>query len=399
MNSSRCTLVLPNVKSALLIFFCISLHALSPAQTKPAIKRPVVAFPLPPKEARASTDSLAGYFHTQYTDPNQRLKAIYAFVVGNIRYDHVSAFEFTQPRIDDAHRADSCLAAGQDVCAGIAILMETLCRKSGLKAYAVSGYARQNGFVGHAWVVAEGPGGWAGYDPTWDINQRENPAMAQMPWTWFGLKPDVFIRTHMPFDPMWQLLPATISYQDFDQRRFALTKPSAAPFAYTDSISTYQTLTQVQQMQASYRRMVRYKATNYATTAYAHLLQESVRVSKYNEIAAILDSATLHFNTMVQGFNQYVKHYNKRFEDIPNDAYLKDLVAQIERDMEESQTLYDQVLPLTEEGRVRTAIGVDLQSLAENRERFQQHKAFVEKYLSKGKLGRGFMWMSPDLPR
>lgn len=387
------------MKSALLIFFCISLHALSLAQTKLATKPAVVAFPLPPKEARASTDSLAGYFRTQYPDPDQRLKALYAFVVGNIRYDHVSAFEFTKTRIDDSQRADSCLAAGQDVCAGIAILMETLCRKSGLKAYAVSGYARQNGFVGHAWVVAEGSGGWACYDPTWDINQRENPAMAQMPWSWFGLKPDLFIRTHMPFDPMWQLLQAPISYQDFDQGRFALTKPSAASFAYTDSISIYQTLPLVQQMQASYRRMARYKATNYATTAYAHLLQESVRVGKYNKIVAVLDSATLHFNAMVQGFNQYVKHYNKRFEDIPNDAYLRNLVAQVERDIEESQTLYDQVLSLTDEARVRAAIDTDLQSLAENRDRFQQHKAFVEKYLSKGKLGRGFMWMGPDLPR
>ena len=67
----------------------------------------------------------------------------------------------------------------------------------------------------HAWCMVFIDNKWSLYDPTWDAGQSVS-FNQPVNTIYFKVSPSVFIQSHMPFDPMFQLLNYPLTYKEFN---------------------------------------------------------------------------------------------------------------------------------------------------------------------------------------
>ena len=146
------------------------------------------------------------------------------------------------------------------MCQGYAELFHELCEHSGIESYIVLGYTRQNGQVvniNHAWVVARIDTNWCFFDPTWGSGFLNNGKFTRkFTNEYFMVKPEVFIKSHMPFDPLWQCLNYPLNSRNFIQGTFP-GKDTSVFFSFPDSIAAYEQLPKAGKFEAALRRVVK----------------------------------------------------------------------------------------------------------------------------------------------
>jgi transglutaminase-like putative cysteine protease len=179
----------------------------------PTLHPAVVA--LPP-EAETSIEGVARYIVAQEADPMQRVKALHDYVADRVAYDVPALRTRNFPPQD----AESVFRRRTAVCAGSAALLAELGRIAGVEIVVVVGDARgPDGLfdgIGHAWNAIQLGGRWYLADPTWDAGHVDGDIFVkQYESSYFMAPPEVFVASHMPDDPKWQLLPTPLSQGDF----------------------------------------------------------------------------------------------------------------------------------------------------------------------------------------
>jgi transglutaminase-like putative cysteine protease len=113
------------------------------------------------------------------TSVQEKVKAIYNYVVDNIEYDYDKLKRQQNREPSDRYGAIQTNALKKGVCEDYSDLFVTLCRASGIPAIVVEGfsYERDGQFpqekTAHSWVEAYIPEyGWLQVDPTWGIFGR-----------------------------------------------------------------------------------------------------------------------------------------------------------------------------------------------------------------------------------
>src|SRR5665647_1467877 len=148
-----------------------------------------------------STASIAGYVQSNFKTDREKLRAIYTWVITNIRYDTDSMYHINWSMYPE-EKISATLRRRKGVCENYAALFTDIALKSGIQSFVVSGYTKQWGSVnraGHSWCAVYLQQEWFLCDPTWDKDCRGNTK-------YFLVNPAQFIESHMPFDPLWQLL-------------------------------------------------------------------------------------------------------------------------------------------------------------------------------------------------
>ncbi len=132
------------------------------------------------------------------------------------------------------------LVTHKGVCENYAAIFNDLCRKTGIKSFVITGYTKQNGFrdfIPHAWCAAFIDSAWFLFDPTWGSGYIANAVFhKQINNYYFEAIPAMLIKTHMPFDYLWQLMHYTVTAQEFYEGR-TMENPSRPYFNYIDSIA------------------------------------------------------------------------------------------------------------------------------------------------------------------
>jgi transglutaminase/protease-like cytokinesis protein 3 len=169
-----------------------------------------------PPEAETSIESVARYIAEHEADPVQRVKALHDYVADRVAYD-VPALRTRDFPPQDAKAVFERRTA---VCAGSAALLAELGRVAGIEIVVVVGDARgADGLfdgTGHAWNAINLGGRWYLADPTWDAGHVDGDRFVKEYETGYLLAPpEVFVASHMPDDPKWQLLSTPLSQGDF----------------------------------------------------------------------------------------------------------------------------------------------------------------------------------------
>ncbi len=186
------------------------------------------------KLAHALTDGL--------DNDSLKVRSIYLWTTRHIKYD-VRKFQkgkasHIKPRKILSHR--------KAVCLGYSILFDSLCRYAGINSEMVLGYAypqwyeaRDTLFLdNHAWNVAQVNGEWKLIDATWAsgyVKPRMQIGRKNL-WMAFGISytqkyrfkrkrndfyyetpPELFVYTHLPSTPAWQLLPCSVPIDSFQR--------------------------------------------------------------------------------------------------------------------------------------------------------------------------------------
>ena len=203
-----------------------------------------------PKAKTYATDSIVAFVQKNFITDAEKVRAIYAWVTTNISYSKDSMYYFRGWGADPETKMAAILRRRRGVCENYAALFANLVSKCGVPVFVVSGYTKIGGNVnwnGHGWCAVFIENQWRLCDPTWDEGFKTTTQ-------YYLADPAMFIETHMPFDPLWQLLEHPITHKEF-QKGIGFSKKGTVVFHYADSVKNHLLLDTLQQMQATSRRM------------------------------------------------------------------------------------------------------------------------------------------------
>jgi len=176
-----------------------------------------------PAEAEASLEDLARYLSGSAKSDEERARAIYRWIATSIEYD----FEGSTAGVRRERTAEELLEERRGVCSEYSALFKRLCDLSGLEAVVIRGFGKGYGYeVGskitkssnHAWNAVRIDGRWRLVDSTWGAGHQdpEGVFVRRFEEFYFLTPPEELVWTHLPEDPAWQLLNASISTEEFE---------------------------------------------------------------------------------------------------------------------------------------------------------------------------------------
>lgn len=143
----------------------------------------------------------------------------YKWLAENIVYD---CYALNHGGID--HSEDGTYYKGKGVCSGYASIYVTFGFALGLETVYVIGYSKGAGFVpgripsrsDHAWNSVKIGSSYYLVDPTWGAGSCDGDNYVKnFRDFYFCPDPEAFIRTHLPEEQKWQLIPQTITLKEF----------------------------------------------------------------------------------------------------------------------------------------------------------------------------------------
>lgn len=314
------------------------------------------------------------------------VKAIFDFVASEIEYD-TESLELLKPpgRVNQSAEAIvlKTLRSRKGVCEHYAELFNALLKRAGYESYVVSGYVKGpskiNDKISHAWNAVRVKSEWYLYDPTWSSGHTDSGILEKKPNdTWYKVPPEEFIITHIPFDPIWQLLNSPISNYQVERNDFSPDQRER--YSFQDSIATDRTRPDALAYATRIARIQKAGITN-------RLLREYVAMLENNLIAGKLNTISHSLSAVVVQYNIYVMAKNKKFKKPKwTDSQLHNTMTLMKSRLQISVAELD--LITTREPEINRYIA-DLKLRINDLERSVNSEAeFVERYLATSKLMR-----------
>ena len=150
----------------------------------------------------------------------EKAEAIYRWLCDNISYDN-------DYQIYDG---ELCWEMRKGVCNAYSELFVSIAHECGLTAKKIVGYAKTDEpfdeHEKHAWIAVRVNGRWLLADPTWGAGSICRRKFVRNPncMSWFDVDPHWMIFTHFPDDKSFQLLPAPLSFAQY--QKLPLLNPS-----------------------------------------------------------------------------------------------------------------------------------------------------------------------------
>jgi len=355
-----------------------------------------------PTSMTNKTDDVARYINSNFSTEKDKVRAIFIWVASSFEYDvdNMYALNYNEKR-EEKIRKIMMLKKG--ICENYAAVFDELCNKCGIKSWIVGGYTRHNGQtadLAHAWCAVLVDGEYRLVDPTWGSGYiNDNKFTRKIDNKWFMQSGESSVKTHMPFDPMWQMVYYPVSTQNFASGKTEIDK-SGTYFSYPDSIAAYEKLTHLQQMEAEARRM---EANGVKTTmAYNYFtnLKGNIDVARQNELINTYNDLVGMYNEVVHDLNQFINYRNKQFSPTQPDAAIQKMVDVPAARAEKVEN--GLMLLKGKDKRIDDLMAPMLRSVKDAQKTLDEQRDFLKKYFSKSKLGRKSMfykysWMGVPL--
>ncbi len=290
------------------------------------------ALSIPVKETNTTTD-IAAYIKANFDSDSKKVRAIYTWVAANIRYstDSIHPVIFEEDR---EQRVASTLRRRKGVCENYASIFNEICLKSGLRSLIVEGYTRQNGSMDktpHAWCTVFIDNNWHLYDPTWDEDMAHRGLLTgNINYDYFQVSPEVFIQSHMPFDPMFQLLNYPITYNEFynGNTRINNKKPF---FNYIDSISAFENSNSLDKYLSAASRIEKNGAPTTKVTNKLNQLKMDIEIIYQDRDTALYNLSVADYNQALAAFNTFINYRNTQFTPAKTDNEIQDIFDSVEK--------------------------------------------------------------------
>lgn len=355
-----------------------------------------------PESQTSTTNDIAAYIKQNFSTETDKARAIFIWIATNIEYDieNIFAINFYEK---DEDRIKRVLTIRKGICSHYAALFHDIASKAGLRSYIIVGYTKQNGFtdyIPHAWCAASIDNAWYIFDPTWGSGYVNNSKFyKKINNEYFKALPSVMIASHMPFDFMWQFLNYPVTNQEFYEGKTGENK-SKPYFSYTDSIAAYEKMGNIEQMQASARRIEKNGLKNSMIFDRMQHLKLEIENTQQNEAVTLYNSAVVDYNEAINNFNTYIYYYNKQFTPAKKDAEIKQMVDVVDIDIQKAKNKLNAIKYA--DNNMNQMTQQLRKSINELIPRIEEQKEWVEKYLGKSKLGRKtmfqkFTWMGVPL--
>jgi Uncharacterized protein involved in cytokinesis, contains TGc (transglutaminase/protease-like) domain len=332
-----------------------------------------------PDSLSYSTTNIAAYINSHFTTEKKRVRAIYSWVTANIKYDKDSANAINLG-IDPDAKITVALRRRRGVCENYAAIFNDICLKSGLTSFVVNGYTKQMGTVdrvGHSWCAIRVDGNWSLFDPTWDEGSGLDPK-------YFMTTPSEFIETHMPYDPIWQMLDYPVSHRQFSMGN--IYTPGKQYFNYADSIEAYIQMDSLNRFKSSALRIQNDELYNSMVRNNNNYIKMNIEMINQDRDANQYNSAVADVNEATASFNNFVDYRNKQFIPQKTDEELREFLETIDKKLESSLEKLDQV----DKSEATFTLGTEpvRTRIARLMERLKEQKDFVNRYTNTDKSNR-----------
>lgn len=195
--------------------------------------------------------ALTDYLIEPAQNDREKLWVLYCWITHHISYDEQApGMDFRRANQSPA----DVVRRRKGICIDYALLVKTMAERAGLECEIVAGYSKGEAAAepslnepDHAWNAALLDGEWGLIDATWGASARDRSGDPSRPFDaeYFLADPTEFIFTHLPADPMWQLLDCPVNPGQFklpaDSIR-VVVENNAPCFNYLDSIRQFRSL-------------------------------------------------------------------------------------------------------------------------------------------------------------
>jgi len=194
----------------------------------------------------------------------EKAHLLYKWLADNISYDVATAADPNLPSYFTLQEPETVLRRGMAVCQGYANTYDAMAEAVDLTSFVINGYARAD--VGepleaNSWNSVDINGRWILIDVTWGAGGLLNGLFKKdYNDDYFDATPITFIRSHLPDDPIWQLIGYIVPKDDFLSGSIDTSTYKA--YDYNQAIMRYMTLSSIEQEGASARRALTYDPEN-----------------------------------------------------------------------------------------------------------------------------------------
>lgn len=286
-----------------------------------------------PIEQTTTTHDIAQYIKRHFDSDSKRIRAIYTWVSNNIKYDRNSVHLVILEE-DREERVTYALRRKKGVCENFAAIFNDLCIKAGIPSFIIQGYTRQSGGIDrtpHVWCTAFTDGQWFMYDPTWDAGFiSNNHFISKVQTNYFKIKPPVFIQTHLPFDPLFQLMDYPVNYKEFKTgtTRSANQKDH---FSYRDSIRKYADSDSLNRYFSAFQRISNYGWPASLIDTRLKQLKLEIELIYQDRDMALYNSVVDTYNRALGILNKFITYRNNQFVSLKDNSEIDsmfDLITQ-----------------------------------------------------------------------
>ena len=283
----------------LLYFFIL---AFTSKAVEPQTNQPII-----PDEYTHSVDSLALYLECNCDTEEEKLKTLYIWMTHTFRYRMFEAFVAGNQREGEEKEIQVLLDKRTGVCRDFSLLFKYVAQAMDIPAFFVEAYTKDSqGYIqreAHAWNVAKVNGKWYNYDTTYGMGYARNNEFVSRPTMEQYMVPSSeFMKTHMPFDPIWQLDEHPMTYQAFDQPAEHGKEVYQPLFNYNDSIIAYSKQNMYQQSLALQDRILHNGTANALVQYLLDVNGSNIKVH--------------HHNVVYESYKESMKYYSQGWDEM-----------------------------------------------------------------------------------
>lgn len=281
-----------------------------------------------PAEQTHSTEDIATYIRRHFDTESKRVRAAYAWVTTYIKYDKDSIHRVILDE-DRQERVTYALRRRKGVCENFAAIFNDICEKSGITSFIIEGFSKQNGYfekLPHAWCAARVDNHWFFFDPTWDagfINGRAGQRAY-----YFKVTPEEFIQTHVPYDPLFQLLNHPVSYHEIN-RGNSLTNNGQSFFNYVDSIEAYLKMDSLSRYMSTVDRIGNFGWPPSMIGIKLKQIKLEIELLYQDKDMNLYHSTIEDYNEAITIFNDFINYRNHQFLPPKSNEEVKKMFASV----------------------------------------------------------------------
>ncbi|MES2838383.1 MAG: transglutaminase domain-containing protein [Bacteroidota bacterium] len=345
-----------------------------------------------PDSLTKTTLEISKYFRDNFTSEKYKARAIFIWTASNIQYDLENMFAINFYEKEE-EKIEKILKNRKGICSNYAALFNELCHKLQIKSYVVTGYTKQNGFadyIPHAWCIAEIDSTWLVFDPTWGSGYvSNNKFVKKINNDYFASKPENIIKSHMPFDYMWQCLNYPITNQEFYEGKISQNK-SKPFFNFNDSIKKYEKQSNIERLNATAYRIEKNGLKNSMLFDRLRQIKSDLEYENETKKLTIFNSAITDYNEGVNEFNEFIDYKNKQFTPMRSDKEIQEMIDNAKNKLYASKARFH--LIENPGPNLKTPIAQNLNGLEKIIQQVSEQEDWLSKYFSKGKAGRKQMF-------
>lgn len=351
-----------------------------------------------PESQATTTSKISDYIKANFNTDKEKSRAIFIWIATNIQYDVENMFAINpQEKYED--KIAKPLKTRKGICENYAALFNDICAKSGIKSYVIEGYTKQNGVINnlpHAWCAALIEGDWYLFDPTWGSGYvNGGKYYKKINNVYYMAKPSVFIKSHIPFDYLWQYLYYPITSQEFQEGKTEINKTKPY-FNYIDSIRAYESQNHMDQLTSSANRIEKNGVKNSLTYNMLQYLKVEIENDRQNKIVSLYNAASADYNDGINKFNEFVDFRNKQFTPKRADSDIQQLIDAAENKLKEAKAKLAKAklaqINSTDANTTNMVIQFT-KAIDDAITHITEQQEWLKTYFSKGKLKRKMMLM------